>query len=102
MIYKCRIHTCNFRREIPLDINILTQITQKKDMPIEDYFLYMQKLFTESGSKGWSGVKIHMGRMHKDDAYYGIWPELEYSDGEKVLMESFEYNFTKQLKEEYS
>jgi hypothetical protein len=50
-----------------------------EDMATEDLILWFQRMMAEHGTHDWNSVKIHMGRMHKGDAYYGMWPESTFS-----------------------
>jgi hypothetical protein len=83
MITKCRF--CEYHKETELSKPII-KVLFDTELPHEDWILWMQRLVQTHGTKDWNGVKIHMGRMHKDQTYYGIWPETELSNKEHQLI----------------
>ena len=87
MITKCRF--CDYQSvDEPLSIPILEVLTEK-DMPQEDYVLWMKRLLKGLSLKSYSGVKIHMGRMHKDEAYYMMSPDHIFNKAEKKALEEW-------------
>ena len=83
MISKCRF--CDFKRETELPPNILSILAQP-DLPAEDMALWAERMYKVTGFYDWNGVKVHMGRMHKGDAYYGMWPDTSFSKTEKEII----------------
>lgn len=81
----CRF--CDFYRVQELSKPIL-DVIESPEMPAEDIMIWTERLIKQGGTKAWSGVKVHMGRMHKDETYYGIWPELIYSEEEMRVFNS--------------
>lgn len=98
MVFKCRV--CDFRRETLLPYNI-TNMLATQDMPTEDFMLWLQRMIMETGTSGFNAVKIHMGRMHKDFVYYGIWPTMFYSESEKEVMDLIAHKFGEHNKVTY-
>lgn len=90
MITKCRF--CDYQKETPLPEAILT-ILASDDLASEDYVLWFQRLIAVHSTHDWNGVKVHMGRMHKGLTYYGIWPDMDYSDIERPLVTKFANHF---------
>jgi hypothetical protein len=87
MITKCRF--CEFRRETPLSVAMLELL--QEELPEEDFLLWLERLVASTGNKDWDGVKVHMGRMHKADAYYGMWPDTFFSDDETIMVDKIKW-----------
>lgn len=87
MVTKCKF--CDFSYTAELDIDLLKKAARACNRQIvEDMVLFMGKLFKDGYYHDYNGVKIHMGKMHKDDNYYGISPDYEFSDFEKQIIDS--------------
>lgn len=82
MITKCRF--CDYERSTPFSLDIL-RVAISTDIE-EDMALWMKRLIKTHGIKDWASVKIHMGRMHKENAYAGMWPDCEFSPEEKAVI----------------
>ena len=87
MILKCQF--CDFHRERPLNKELLAKLGEP-DLPHEDYLLFVDRMMRESDSNAYWGVKVHMGRMHKADSYYGIVPEISMTDEEREIINQHE------------
>lgn len=90
MITKC--HFCDYHKETPLPEAILT-VLASDDLATEDYILWFQRLMAVHSTHDWNGVKVHMGRMHKELTYVGIWPDMDYSENERPLVAKFANHF---------
>lgn len=83
MKVKCRF--CEFSRPQKFSRDIV-EVIADPSTPQEDRYLWQKRFAMTSGTRGWNGVKVHMGRMHKEDAYYGMWPDVIYTEDEIELM----------------
>jgi len=89
MIVKCLF--CEYQKEANLSENIL-KVLADKNLPNEDYSLWVQRLFRTSIFNVLNGVKIHMGRMHKDKTCFGIMPQFDLSVRDNdILMKAVHY-----------
>jgi hypothetical protein len=84
MITKCQF--CDYYKDTPLSLIIL-EVASDPELPEEDKMLWIKRLAESSGTVDWNGVKIHMGKMHKDKTYFGIWPITIWSEEEVNLIE---------------
>lgn len=81
MIIKCPF--CEYSKpDEPLNIDII-KILHEEDLPTEDYMLWIERLLKGHGIKSYNGVKIHIGRKHKELAYKYISPRYVLSKAEK-------------------
>jgi hypothetical protein len=88
MIAKCRF--CDFRRDEKTDIELFRKAVEASYNGItEDFMLFMGRMH-EGQTTAWSGVKVHMGQKHKGETYYGIWPDMEFTAEEKLIIEEAE------------
>lgn len=89
MISKCQF--CDYQRETPLNTNILYLM---QDVPGEDYMLWIERLLKDNGLRDYNSVKIHMGRMHKEQTYKYIQPYHILDDTERELINKRERIYT--------
>jgi hypothetical protein len=83
MVTKCRF--CNYSKETKLSRAILSVIADK-ELPEEDYMIWIERLIKHHGLKDYTSVKIHMGIKHKEDTYKYISPVLLYDAVEKKII----------------
>lgn len=83
MILKCRF--CEYSKQENLSHDIL-KILADPELPTEDYMLWMDRLMKTNGLSAYRSVKVHMGRMHKDDTYMYISPDMALSTGELAII----------------
>lgn len=83
MIIKCCF--CNYRKEATLNEDMLA-ILSEEDLPTEDFLLWMKRIFRANIFNVLNGVKIHMGRAHKDQTYFGIMPDFELSPNDNNIL----------------
>lgn len=89
MIYKCRF--CDFSRKAEMSLDGLKGYAKLgEDSPIEDIALWMER--AHGPADNWfgalNGVKVHMGRMHKEETEYGLMPEMKLEDHERAILEA--------------
>jgi hypothetical protein len=90
MLTKCRF--CEFSRDTPLSKPILKVLTEE-DLATEDLILWFHRLMKAHSFGSYNGIKVHMGRMHKEEAYYGIQPRIEYDDWERDQINAIAQKF---------
>ena len=83
MITKCRF--CDYQKEESLSIPILKTLTDK-ELPEEDWILWVRRLVETNGYKSYNSVKIHIGMKHKEDTYKYISPVHIFSEAEKKII----------------
>lgn len=83
MVTRCPYCAYKYPDE-PLSLDII-EVLSEPDLPIEDYILWMRRLFHNRTTKTYSGVKVHIGRKHKGEFNS---PTFEFSKKEIEIIES--------------
>lgn len=84
---KVKCPYCDYiKPDEPMSIPIL-KVLHTPDIALEDYMLWTERLvrdsFNKYGTKSYSGVKVHIGRMHKGE--YNV-PTHELNKGELAVV----------------